>query len=83
MHPIITTHHPDVIYDQVQADGTWCEECEYSHCWPERHPYGDTFATERLCECLLFERKHARFADCPGVMAVLEAIVKAAKEELK
>jgi hypothetical protein len=56
-----------------------CEDCPFFSRWEERHPYGNTYATEHMSECGLLEgRVHSPFLQrfqrhefgakaCPGI----------------
>lgn len=50
------------IWEETFEDGSLCQTCEHLKCWDEHHPYGDTTASERLCDCKAPEAKF-----CPAV----------------
>lgn len=46
-----------------------CDDCKYSECYTQHHPYGSTTAAETLCECRVEDYK-----DCPVVEQIVAAL---------
>lgn len=54
------------VVQAVFDKGDDCHNCRYFHCWSEYHPYGNTMAQERLCECKLGDLQVDEPEYCPG-----------------
>lgn len=47
------------------------DQCPHWHSFEQRQPYGNTWATEHLCECTLGNRATDRPQQCPALVAHL------------
>jgi hypothetical protein len=61
-------------------------ECPWLHRWEERHPYGEGYAAESLCECELRLAQHNPELDysleCPVFDSTKELIEARQREDL-
>ena len=58
----------DLVYDRVLDEARHCESCRHLDRWVEKHPWGEGYAEERMCECHI-----PAIEACPGVREELTA----------
>jgi len=51
-----------VFQSLAHGNEAMCEGCEHYRCWEERHPYGETTATQQLVECRCTDAKECEQA---------------------
>jgi len=62
--------------------GEKCEDCPHLTSWDEYHPYGSTYAAERLCECKLGTNSEDAPEMCPGFASLKETISEELSSEM-